>query len=121
MNDATVDVAIEDGERQQPSRRRALPVRASSPSSTSTGTTSGRSTLGYSRMRHRQLRRPDGDSAFKTGQYALVNLLYYPAPNVMLGPEVQCGRRENNTDGWNVDDFRVQFSVKYNFSYSTRR
>jgi hypothetical protein len=33
----------------------------------------------------------------------------------MLGPELQWGRRENNTDGWSVDDFRVQFSAKFNF------
>jgi hypothetical protein len=36
----------------------------------------------------------------------------------MLGPELQWGRRENFRDGWTADDFRVQFSFKYNFSYS---
>jgi hypothetical protein len=36
----------------------------------------------------------------------------------MFGPEFQWGRRENNSDGWSVDDYRVQFSVKYNFNFS---
>ena len=55
--------------------------------------------------------------AFKVGQYALGNLLYYPAPNVMFGGEFQWGRRENFSDGFSRDDFKVQFSFKYNFSY----
>ena len=59
-----------------------------------------------------------GASAFKTGQYALVNLLYYPAKNVMMGPELQWGKRENNSDGFSVDDFRVQFSAKYSFGHT---
>ena len=57
-------------------------------------------------------------SAFKVGQYALGNLLYYPAENVMIGGEFQWGRRENNSDGFTSDDYRVQFSFKYNFSVS---
>ena len=46
-----------------------------------------------------------------------MNLLHYPAPNVMFGAELQYGYRENFTDGWTADDFKVQFSFKYNFSY----
>jgi hypothetical protein len=56
-------------------------------------------------------------SAFKTGHYALGNLLYYPAPNVMVGGEFQWGRRENFSDGFQSDGFKVQFSFKYNFSW----
>jgi hypothetical protein len=55
--------------------------------------------------------------AFKTGHYALGNLLYYPAPNVMVGGELQWGRRENFSDGFQSDGFKVQFSFKYNFSW----
>jgi hypothetical protein len=57
-------------------------------------------------------------SAFSSGQYALVNLLHTPVPNVMYGAELQYGYRENFSDGWTVDDFKVQFSFKYSFSYS---
>ena len=56
-------------------------------------------------------------SAFKAGHYALGNLLYYPVPNVMFGGELQWGRRENFSDGFSSDGFKVQFSFKYNFSH----
>jgi len=71
-------------------------------------------TLGYSRVdiSNSDLQAPD---AFKTGQYALVNFLVYPVKDLMFGPELQWGKRENNSDGFSVDDLRVQFSVKYNF------
>lgn len=57
-------------------------------------------------------------SDFKNGHYALGNLLYYPVPNVMMGGEFQWGRRENFSDGFSSDDYRIQFSFKYNFSAS---
>jgi len=46
-----------------------------------------------------------------------VNLLYTPTSGVMLGPELQWGQRQNFKDDWSVEDIRVQFSFKYNFSY----
>ena len=55
-------------------------------------------------------------SAFKRGQYALANLMCYPAANVMTGVEFQWGQRENESDGWKYDIFKVQVSFKYNFS-----
>ena len=39
----------------------------------------------------------------------------------MLGPELQWGQRENNSDGFTSDDFRVQFSAKYNFKHLVGR
>ena len=56
-------------------------------------------------------------SAFRTGHYALGNILYTPVPNVMLGAEFQWGRRENFSDGFSSDGVKIQFSFKYNFSY----
>jgi len=56
-------------------------------------------------------------NAFNRGHYALGNVLYYPAPNVTVGGELQWGRRENFSDGFHSDGFKVQFSFKYNFSY----
>ena len=58
------------------------------------------------------------DDAFARGHYALANLLYYPVKNVMMGGEFQWGRRENHDDGWTADDYRLQFSAKYNFSHT---
>ena len=75
------------------------------------------SSFGYSLLRidNSDLQSP---AAFKTGQYALANIMFYPVNNLMFGPELQWGQRKNNSDGWSVNDFRVQFSVKYNFGKS---
>jgi hypothetical protein len=51
---------------------------------------------------------------FNKGEYASVNLLHYPAENLLLGGEFLYGRRTNN-DGADGDDMRFQFTVKYNF------
>jgi len=73
------------------------------------------SSLGYSLtdIDNTDAQAPD---AYKTGHYALGNLLYYPAPNAMVGGEFQWGRRENFSDGFRHDSFKVQFSFRYNFS-----
>jgi hypothetical protein len=72
-------------------------------------------TVGYSRtdIDNTDAQAPD---AYRTGQYALGNLLYTPVPNVMVGGEFQWGRREN-FNGFHSDGVKVQFSFKYNFSY----
>lgn len=72
------------------------------------------SSIGYSML---EIDNTDGqsDDAFKRGDYALANVMFYPVEDVMFGPEVQWGRRENARDGFTSDDVRVQFSVKYNF------
>lgn len=59
----------------------------------------------------------DAESAsdFHQGYYALTNLLYYPIKNVMAGGEFQYGRRVNFRNGYNFNDFRVQFSFKYSY------
>ena len=46
-----------------------------------------------------------------------VNLLRTPVRNVIIGGELQWVRRENNSNGFSVDAVRVQFSLKYRFSY----
>jgi hypothetical protein len=43
-------------------------------------------------------------------------VLFYPTDNVMLGPEFQWGHRENRADGFDVSDYRIQASFKFNFS-----
>ena len=54
-------------------------------------------------------------SAFKNGQYALVNLLYNPVKNVMAGVELQYSTRENYSDGWKTDMLKIQVSFRYKF------
>ncbi|HUJ19080.1 MAG TPA: DcaP family trimeric outer membrane transporter [Nitrospirota bacterium] len=53
-------------------------------------------------------------TAFHRGQYASVNLLHYPAKNVMVGGEFLWGKLEQN-GGETGHDSRIQFSAKYNF------
>jgi hypothetical protein len=55
-------------------------------------------------------------SAFHQGDYALANLLFHPLKQVTLGGEVQFGRRVNFSDGFNVNDYKVQFSFRYDWS-----
>ena len=57
-------------------------------------------------------------SDFHQGDYALANLLYHPIPKVMMGGEFQFGRRENFRDGFNYNDYRVQFSFKFDWDKS---
>jgi hypothetical protein len=74
------------------------------------------STIGYSRL---DIDNSNGqaDNAFKVGQYAVTNLLYYPVKDAMVGGEFQWGHRKNFRDGFSVPDYRLQFSFKYNFSF----
>ena len=58
----------------------------------------------------------DGQSGseFETGQIAQINLLHYPANNVLMGTEFIWGERED-VDGNTGSDYRIQFSLKVNF------
>jgi hypothetical protein len=71
------------------------------------------SSLGFSE--HRQFN-TDGqtDTAFATGQYTTVNVLYKPIPDFFIGPEFQWGRLEHN-NGNDGMDIRGQISAKYKF------
>ena len=55
-------------------------------------------------------------SALHRGQYALANLLFNPTKQMMVGAEVQWGRRDNFSDGWSYDSFKIQTSFRYNYS-----
>ena len=74
------------------------------------------STVGYSRL-DTDNTSGQADNAFRTGQYAVTNLLYYPVKDALAGVEFQYGYRKNFRDGWSVPDYRIQFSFKYNFSF----
>jgi len=71
--------------------------------------------VGYSRV---DISNSNGQapSAYKNGQYALINLLCTPVKNVMIGGELQWTRRENFSDGFAVNDVRLQFAFKYSFA-----
>ncbi len=119
MNDAPVDVGIENNFSNPitPIVGVALPIFTMVAFYDHTWNDKWTSTIGYSYL---DITNSDGQapSAFKTGQYALVNFLYYPTSNFFLGPELQWVRRENFKDGWSVDDVRIQFSAKFSFKTS---
>jgi outer membrane DcaP-like protein len=118
MNDSPVDIGIEDNFQNSvtPIVGKPIPITAFVAFLDHTWNERFSSTVGYSRQENDNTNSQAAD-AFRVGQYALGNVLYYPAPNVMVGGELQWGRRENFSDGFQSDGFKVQFSFKYNFSW----
>ena len=72
------------------------------------------STIGYSfdKVNNTNFQEP---TAFQSGHYALVNVLWTPADPIMTGVELQWGKREDN-DGNTGHDLRLQYSFKWSFS-----
>jgi hypothetical protein len=118
MNDSPVDIGIVNnpGNAAAPIRGVALPIVGIVAFLDHTWNKTMTSAIGYSMqdIDNSEAQAPD---AFNAGHYVLGNLLYSPVPNVMVGGEIQWGRRENFSDGFHSDGFKVQFSFKYNFSY----
>jgi len=118
MNDSPVDIGIQNNLSNPvtPIVGKPLPIVAFSVFLDHKWNDNYTSAFGYSRQ---DIDNTDAQAptAFKTGQYALGNILYSPVPNVMFGGEFQWGRREDFSDGFHSDGVKVQFSFKYNFSY----
>jgi hypothetical protein len=118
MNDSPTDIGIENnfGNPVRPLLGKPIPIVGLVAFVDHTWNEKFSSAFGYSWQDNDNT---DGQTpdAFRIGHYALGNLLYYPAKNFMVGGELQWGRRENFSDGFASDGFKVQFSVKYNFSY----
>jgi hypothetical protein len=118
MNDAPVDVGIEinpPGDPRRPIKGVALPMWSMVAFLDHNWNKRFSTAVGYSML---SIDNSNGQTpdAFRRGHYALGNLLFYPVENVMMGGEFQWGRRENFLDGFHSDDYRIQFSFKYNFS-----
>jgi hypothetical protein len=121
MNDAPADIGIiaNPNDPVEPIKGEALPVLGLVGFLDHRWGSRFTTAIGYSRV---DIDNSDGqaDLAFKTGQYALVNLLYTPAQDVMAGIEFQWGSRDNFNDDFSSDVFRTQFSFRYNFSFGMR-
>jgi hypothetical protein len=116
MNDSPIDIGIKNNsDPARPVVGDALPIVAINVFVDHTWNEQFSSAIGYSRQ---DIDNSDAQApnAFKSGQYALGNLLYYPVKNVMFGAEFQWGRRTNFSDGFHSDGVKLQFSFKYNFS-----
>ena len=118
MNDSPVDIGIVNnpGDAIRPLLGEPIPIVGIVAFLDHTWSEKFSSAIGYS-WQDNDNTEGQAPDAFRIGQYALGNLLYYPAPNVMVGGELQWGRRENFSDGFQSDGFKVQFSFKYNFSW----
>ena len=118
MNDAPVDVGIEDNFQNsvRPIVGKALPILGIVAFVDHTWNSEFTSTFGYS-MTDIDNTASQAPNAYRRGHYLLGNVLCTPVPNVMFGGEFQWGRRENFSDGFHSDGVKLQFSFKYNFSY----
>jgi len=118
MNDAPIDIGIENnfGDPTKPVVGKPLPVLGIVGFLDHTWSEKLSTAVGYSYL---HIDNTDGQpaNAFQWSHYALANLLYTPLPGVMAGAEFQWGQRHNYRDGFSVDDYRIQVSCKYNFSF----
>ena len=119
MNDAPVDVGIESdpGNASAPIKGVPLPMIGIVAFIDHTWSEKFTTAVGWSML---SIDNSDGqdDDAFHAGQYAALNLMYYPAKNLMAGVEFQYGDRTNYRDDFDASIFKCQFSFKYNFSQS---
>jgi len=114
MDDAPVDVGIQNNppNSRVPIKGVALPVLGVVSFLDHTWNKHFTSSVGYSLVdiQNSNAQRP---ADFHQGDYAIANLLYHPIPRVMMGSEFQFGRRVNFSNGFNFNDYRVQFSFKF--------
>jgi hypothetical protein len=119
FNDAPVDIGIQNNfsDKHQPIKGVALPDAGLVAFFDFNWSKKFTSSAGYSTtiITNSDGQKPD---AFKQGQYAVVNLLYYPWPSVMAGVELQWTMRNNYSDGFSSSATKVNFTFKYNFSHA---
>lgn len=128
MNDATVDVGIETtNDPEKPVKGVAIPLLGVVAFLEHNWSDKFATAIGYS-MLSMDNTNGQGYDAFKMGNYAIGNLIYYPVENVMMVAELQYGNRDNfnNLEAGQEypeeylktsDILKLQFSFKYNFSH----
>jgi hypothetical protein len=118
MNDAPADIGIKNNfsNPRQPVLGVALPVQGLVAFIDHNWSSKFSTSIGYSSV---SIDNSDGsaDDAFKHGDYAIVNLLYTPVERLMMGVEMQYGKRTNFRDDFTSDIVKMQFSFKYSFSH----
>jgi len=117
MNDAPADVGVASNSNDlvSPVKGEALPVTGVVAFLDHTWNGKFSTAVGYSMVDISNSDRSTPEQ-FKRGQYALGNVLYTPVAGVTTGVELQWGNRENESDGFKSDIFKIQFSFKYAFS-----
>jgi hypothetical protein len=116
MNDAPVDIGVQNNFSNPVSPIKGVPLPVLGVVSFLDHNWSNRfsSSAGYS-MVNIENSNAQLPSDFHQGYYALGNLLFHPVPKVTMGGEFQFGRRVNFGDGFSVNDYRMQFSFKYDW------
>ena len=116
MNDAPVDIGVRNnpGNPLTPIEGKPLPVLGVVSFLDHNWSDKFSTAIGYSLV-NIDNSNAQNPSDFHQGHYALGNLLYHPVPSVTVGGEFQYGRRVNFSDGFNVNDYRMQFSFKYDW------
>lgn len=116
MNDAPTDIGIQNdfSNTKAPIKGVALPLFSFETYLNHQWNEKFSSTIGYSAI-HTENSDGQNADAFREGKYASTNLLYYPAPNMMAGMEIQWINRENYKDGWKTSATKIQFSFRYSF------
>ena len=119
MNDATSDIGVfaDAGDAAQPLKGKLIPVTGLVLFYDLNWNDKWTTAVGYSQISLDNDVYDATASTFDLGRYALLNLQHHPTPSLMLGGELQYGARENYNDGWDYDEFRVQFSFRYRFSF----
>lgn len=119
MNDAPVDVGIvrNPGNARTPIKGEAIPILGTVVFVDHNWNDKWSTAVGYSST-DTDNREGQDATAYRLGQYALGNILYSPVPGVVVGGELQWGRREMFKDPYVGEGLKVQFSFKYNFSAS---
>ena len=116
MNDAPIDIGIKNNLSNpvSPIKGVALPLLGIVSFLDHNWSERFSTSIGYSML---NIENSDAEKAsdFHQGHYTLMNLLYHPVPSVTIGSEFQFGRRVNFKDGFNVNDYRLQFSFKYDW------
>ena len=117
FNDAPIDVGLESnvGNVVTPVTGKALPDFGTSLYIDQRWNSRFTTAIGYARVDIQNSDLQTG-TAFRKGQYASVNLLWTPVPNVMMGGEFQWAQRSNKDGAFHPNDYRLQFSAKYSFS-----
>ncbi|MFZ3333723.1 MAG: DcaP family trimeric outer membrane transporter [Candidatus Acidiferrales bacterium] len=117
MNDAPVDIGVKNNFSNpvSPIKGVALPVLGVVAFVDHNWSERFSSSIGYSMLNIENSNAMTPDS-FHQGHYALANLLYHPLKQVTVGGEFEFGRRVNFADGFNVNDYKMQFSFRYDWS-----
>ena len=118
MNDSPIDIGIVDTQQNltRPFEGEPIPITGLVAYIDHSWSEKFTSSFGYSSQYNDNTNGQAPDS-FKDGHYVSGNLMYYPVPAVMVGGELQWGRRVNFSDGFEADGVKAQFAFKYNFSW----